>query len=177
MTEVAEATEATGLNQWIRGVLMRDLRGLKRELEAYPDEADMWKVMPGTTNSAGNLALHLVGNMRHFIGAQLGHSSYTRDRDGEFATKNMPRAELLKLIDMAIIGVDHTMPAVDEATLRSPYPQKIVEMTVTTADWLLHLIAHLGYHLGQIDYHRRIVTGQAGAPGVISVLELTTATR
>ncbi len=177
-TEVAEVKEGSlQVSQWIRAVLMRDLRGLKRELEAYPNEADIWKVMPGVTNSAGNLALHMVGNLRHFIGAQLGHSNYKRDRDAEFKTKEMPRTELLKLIDMTIIGVDHTMPHVGAQALAAPYPLKIAEMTLTTGEFLLHLCVHLGYHLGQVDYVRRITTGQAGAPGVISPQELSSATK
>lgn len=162
---------------WIKAILMRDLRCLKRQLEAYADEDDIWKTPPGTTNSAGTLALHLVGNIRHFIGAQLGHSTYKRDRDAEFQSRNVSREQMLKDIDMAIIGVEHTLPTVTEEVFAQPYGLKIGDATVTTGDFMVHLAAHLAYHLGQIDYHRRIVTGEAGKVGAVSPLELATATK
>ena len=163
--------------EWLKAVLVRDLKGLKRELDLYGNEADIWKTMPGIGNSAGNLALHMVGNLRHFIGAQLGHSSYKRDRDAEFKTRDLPRAEIHKLIDMAIIGIEHTLPTLTDADFAKTFPLKIAEMNLTTGEFLMHLSVHLGYHLGQVDYLRRITTGQAGAPGVVSPLELSSATK
>ena len=161
--------------QWLRGVFVRDLRGLRRALEVYPDEADIWRTPPGISNAGGTLALHLVGNIRTFIGAVLGHSGYVRDREAEFARRNVPRAELLALVDEAIEAVKTYMPKVTEADLEKPYPVAVAGYTITTGDFLLHLVSHLGYHLGQVDYHRRIVTGSTTTIGALPTAELSTA--
>jgi len=156
-------------------VIRRDLKCLRRELEQYPDEKDIWKVLPGITNSAGTLALHMCGNLRHFIGAQYGATGYVRDRDAEFSRRNVPRSELMAIIDATLADIDQALPNVDAAALEGDYPLKIADASVGTAEFLLHLTGHLTYHLGQLDYHRRIVTGAAGKVGAISPRELSTA--
>lgn len=156
-------------------VIRRDLNCLKRELEQYPDEKDIWRVPPGISNSAGTLTLHLVGNLRHFIGAQYGATGYVRDRDAEFARRDVPRTELLALIDAAMKDLDKALPNIDADTLEGDYPLKIANASVGTADFLMHLAGHLTYHLGQVDYHRRFVTGAAGKVGAVSPAELKTA--
>ncbi len=163
--------------EWMRGVLVRDLAALKREIGAYADEGDIWTTPAGTTNSAGNLTLHLVGNIQHFIGAQFGGTGYTRDRDAEFNRRDVPRAELLRHLDDAIAVVERTMPGLRDADLAAPYPLPIANATITTGDFFLHIAVHLTYHLGQVDYHRRIVTGEAGKIGAVSPLELATAVK
>lgn len=164
------------LTHWLGGILARDLRALRREIEAYPEERDIWRVAPGISNSGGNLALHLAGNLRHFIGAVLGSTGYRRDRDAEFNRRDVPRAELLREIDAALAEVERGLARLSEADLARPYPQRLGSSTVTTGDFLLHLTAHLTYHLGQVDYHRRILTGQAGQIKAVAIGELSTAT-
>jgi len=159
----------------IGGVLTRDLRALQREIEAYGNEKDLWTMPPGVTNSAGNLAMHLAGNLRLFIGAKLGTTGYVRDRDAEFNRRDVPRAELLQQVSDALAEIEQTMPTVTDAALAAPFPMPIGGVTVTTGDFLVHLAAHLTYHLGQIDYHRRIVTGEAGAIKAVLPTELSSA--
>ena len=154
-------------NDWIAGVLVRDLKCLKRQLEAYADETEMWDTPNGVSNSAGNLAMHVAGNIQHFIGMQLGGSSYQRDREAEFASRHVPRAELLRLVDASIAAVQRALPAMDDEAMEKPYGLKIGDTTLTTGDFLLHLASHLTYHLGQIDYHRRVVTGEPGTVGAV----------
>ncbi len=159
----------------IEGVLARDLRTLHREVEAYPSERDLWRPVPGVSNTAGTLVLHLAGNLQHFVGAVLCGSGYVRDRDAEFSRRDVARAELLQLIDRALGVVEGTLPSVPASRLTEPYPQPIGGSTVMTGDFLLHLATHLAYHLGQLDYHRRVVTGEGGKIGAVSVTELATA--
>jgi len=159
----------------IAGVLARDLRTLRREVEAYPTERDLWKPVPGVSNTAGTLVLHLAGNLQHFVGAVLCGSGYVRDRDAEFSRRDVARAELLQLVDRALGVVEGTLPSVPDARLAQPYPQPIAGATVLTGDFLLHLATHLAYHLGQLDYHRRVVTGETGKIGAVSPVELATA--
>lgn len=156
----------------LKTILTRDLRGVKREIEAYPDDASLWRVIPGTPNTGGTLALHLAGNIQHFFGAILGRTGYVRNRDAEFARRDVPRSELLAEVDAAIASVEHTLGGLDDAALRKPYPEPIAKRTVSTATFTLHLATHLGYHLGQIDYHRRAVTGDAKGIDAVSVREL-----
>lgn len=159
----------------ITQIICRDLEGLKRELQAYPDEADIWRTPPGVTNSAGTLALHLAGNLRHYIGAVLGNSGYVRNREAEFALRNVPRAEILAQIDAAVVEVTAALAVFPPEKLAEEYPLVIGGVNVQTRDWLLHLVSHLAYHLGQIDYHRRLVTGQPEGVRAVSVRELKTA--
>ena len=163
------------MSEYIAGVIVRDLKGVRRELEAYASESDMWRVAPGIANSAGTLALHLAGNVQHFFGAVMGGTGYKRDRDAEFSRRDVPRAELLAEVEAAIAVVDRGLAQVSEAALAAEFPERIAGHTVTTGEWLVHLVAHLGYHLGQIDYHRRLVTGQGETVGTMGLAELRTA--
>jgi len=164
------------ITETIRTLYSRELRGLRREIEAYPDEAQLWTVRGGVTNSAGNLALHLCGNLQHFIGAKLGGTGYVRNRDAEFARRDASRAEILAEIDATSSAVVKAFEQISDDDLEKPFPELIAKSTVRTGEWLMHLAAHLGYHIGQIDYHRRIVTGDAATLDIVSVKELPSVT-
>jgi len=160
----------------VRSLFSRDLRALRRELEAYPSEESIWEVPPGISNSAGTLTLHLAGNLHHFIGAQLGGSGYARNRDAEFATRGTSRAELLRVIDGTLEMLEATLATLGTERLTEPYPIEVAGVRVRTDDFLTHLAVHLGYHLGQVDYHRRLVAAP-GTVGTMAIPELATARR
>jgi uncharacterized damage-inducible protein DinB len=157
----------------VASILDRDLGTLRRELEAYPDERDIWRLPPGVTNSAGTLALHLAGNLQHFLGATLGGTGYVRNRPAEFATRDLLRAAILQEVEAARAAV--RLVADQAVELDADYPEVIGGVKVNTGDYLVHLVSHFAYHLGQIDYHRRVVTGQTNGVGAVRVLELATA--
>jgi uncharacterized damage-inducible protein DinB len=138
----------------------RDLAKLKSEIEQYDQEADLWKTTEGISNSAGNLCLHLTGNLNHFFGGVLGESGYARDRDAEFASKNVSREKMLADIDATLDVVRSTLAGLTENDLDKPYPIEVFGHPLTTGFFLVHLTTHLNYHLGQINYHRRLVAGQ-----------------
>ena len=71
-------------------IFERDLNKVKQEISSYTDEKAIWKTIEGISNSAGNLALHICGNLRHFVGNTLGNSGYIRQRDLEFSSKDIP---------------------------------------------------------------------------------------
>ena len=154
-------------------VLIRDLDTVIREIELYPSDAAPWTELPGLSNAGGTLALHLAGNLQHFLGATLGGTGYVRDRDLEFSRRGVPRVELVAELRRASEAVRTTLAGLDPARLRSPYPLPIQGQTVTTELFLIHLCAHLAYHLGQLDGHRRLA-GQAGSAGAQSMAELLT---
>lgn len=160
------------LKDWIASAFTRDLRALRREIEAYADERDLWRVAPGITNAAGTLALHLAGNIRYYVGTRLGDTGYVRDRDAEFAQRDVPRAELLRAIDSALAAVERGMGGVEERALDLPYPEPIAGLTLSTGAFLVHLVAHFTYHLGQVDYHRRLLTGQSTQIGAVAIREI-----
>lgn len=141
----------------LQNVLLRDLSKLESELLLYPDEASLWKVDKAIKNPAGNLCLHLCGNLRHYIGAVFGKSGYTRNRDNEFAAKNISRENLIKEIAFAKKAVSDTLPTLTEQQLQANYPEDVLGKPTTTLFFLIHLSAHLSYHLGQVNYHRRLV--------------------
>lgn len=138
----------------------RDLEKLRSEIEQYADESDLWKISDGITNSAGNLCLHLVGNLKHFLGAVLGRSGYVRDRDAEFADKGTSKETMLAEIDETLDVVRSTLAALTESDLDKPYPLEVFGHPMTTGYFLTHLTTHLSYHLGQINYHRRFLASK-----------------
>lgn len=138
-------------------IFSRDLIKLKTEIELYKTEANLWLVEKSIANSAGNLCLHLTGNLRAFIGAQLGNTGYIRHRELEFSTKEIPKAELIRQIEETIMVVSQTLNKLTEEDLNREYPVVVFAEKMTTGYFLVHLATHLGYHLGQINYHRRLL--------------------
>lgn len=156
--------------------MVRDLRAVQRELTAYEREADIWKRTETIPNAAGTLALHLAGNVRHYVGAVLGGTAYVRNRDAEFSRRDVPRRELLDALDAAVADVESVMPRLTAAQMAATFPQPVAGRRCATEDMLIHLATHLTFHLGQIDYHRRLVGGNAASIGAVSPAELRTAT-
>lgn len=144
------------LSEILAPLFARDLQRLKKEIEAFPDAAGLWRVNGTITNSAGTLCLHLCGNLQHFIGAVLGGSGYVRDRDAEFAKRNVPAEELIAEIDRTQEVVAATLAKLSDADVDAPFPIKVFDKEMSTAQFLMHLQGHLNYHLGQINYLRRM---------------------
>lgn len=145
------------LIQTLQTLFQRDLEKLKLEMESFQQEASIWKVDKNIANSAGNLCLHLVGNLNTFIGKQLGGTDYMRDRDAEFSRKDVPRAELIKMVEDTILVVEQSLNKVTTEQLQADYPSNVFGGKMTTEYFLVHLAMHLSYHLGQINYHRRLL--------------------
>jgi hypothetical protein len=160
------------MKTWIATVMTRELKALRREVESYPGDADLWRTVPGIANSGGNLVLHLAGNIQYFLGTVLGGTGYVRYRDAEFGSRDVPRADLLREIDGALAAVQTGLARVNDTDLKKPFPEAVGGVTPTTGAFLAHLAVHLAYHLGQVDYHRRIVTGQGVTVGALPVKEL-----
>jgi hypothetical protein len=143
-------------------VFVRDVSALRDELLAYPQEPQIWALAPGIRNSAGTLVLHLCGNVQHFVGALFGRTGYVRDRDAEFSRRDIPRTGLLTERDAALEAIARGFARLTDDALAKPFPEELAGATLPTGLALLHMATHLAYHLGQIDYHRRLVTGQCG---------------
>jgi len=135
----------------------RDLENLKTEITSYKDENRMWEVSGEVKNSAGNLCLHICGNLQHFVGAVLGNSGYVRKRDEEFSRKNVPVNELVQEIDKTLQVVQKTLNELNEEKLDETFPINVFGYEMTTGFFLTHLTTHLSYHLGQINYLRRLL--------------------
>jgi uncharacterized damage-inducible protein DinB len=143
--------------QSLQSLFTRDLNKLKTEIEAYQNEETIWKIDKNILNSAGNLCLHLIGNINHFIGVILGDSGYIRNRELEFSLKDVPRTELIQQIESTIEIVNSSLEKLSADDLAKEYPIEPLGYTMTTEYFLIHLIGHLEYHLGQINYHRRLL--------------------
>lgn len=154
-------------------LLRRDVACLAREVAAFPDDATLWRTLPGIANSAGNLALHVAGNLSHFIGAVLGHTGYVRHREAEFAQREGARAEVIARLEAAAQEVEAGLRALAETDFAATYPQAIGGHQVPTGRFLLHLATHTAFHLGQAGYLRRALTGEACATGGMAIAELT----
>ncbi|MDQ3426816.1 MAG: DinB family protein [Gemmatimonadota bacterium] len=163
------------LVQSVAAILEREMRALQRELEAYPDERELWRLPPGVANSAGTLTLHLTGNLQHYLGAVLGATGYVRDRPAEFAARDVPRVKLLREIEAARAAVRAGTARLREEDLKADFPEVLGGARIQLGEYLVHLVSHFSYHLGQIDYHRRVVTGQNRGVDAVRPTELSTA--
>jgi hypothetical protein len=142
----------------VKELLARDLAKLKLEISSYKTEAAIWKLEGEIKNTAGNLCLHLCGNLQHYIGAVLGQSGYVRNRDAEFSTRELSQSTLVKEIETTFQVVDKTLADLSLAVIEQPYPEVVLGKPTTTGFFLIHLAGHLNYHLGQVNYHRRLVS-------------------
>jgi uncharacterized damage-inducible protein DinB len=163
------------LLSYAAAILDRDLRALRREVEAYPDERDLWTTVPGLPNVGGTLALHLAGNIQHYIGAMLGRTGYVRNRPAEFARRDVPRSELIRDIEAARAAVKTTLEVGQGSDTDADYPELIAGKKVSTGEYLIHLATHFAYHLGQLDSHRRVVTGEPRGVDAVRPTELSSA--
>jgi len=139
--------------------MVRELRSFIQEVEAFPDDATLWTTPAGVTNSAGNLGLHVCGNLQDFVGRVLGGTSYVRQRDQEFGRREGTRAGLVAELQTTIGVIETVLPTLTDEQLAADYPMAIGGKTLNTATFLVHLGAHLAFHLGQAGYLRRVITG------------------
>ncbi|PZX56856.1 uncharacterized protein DUF1572 [Algoriphagus ratkowskyi] len=135
----------------------RDIKRMKLEISAYLKEENLWKVDQNITNSAGNLCLHLIGNMSHYVGKEIGGFDYIRDREMEFAGKNVPKSELIAMIEKLENVITASLEGLDEGMLKKDYPLEVFGSMMSHNYFLIHLFGHFSYHLGQINYHRRLL--------------------
>jgi len=149
----------TTAQQELAALFGRDLSRLRQEIAFFPDDATLWAVRPGVTNPAGNLALHVEGNLREFVGRQLGGIAYTRTRPLEFSMKDLPQADLAARLASLETEIPGVLAELTDDVLAATYPENVLGEPVSTRQFLIHLHGHLTYHLGQINYLRRILIG------------------
>ena len=142
----------------ITSLFERDLNKLEEEINLYKNEEDLWKIKEGISNSGGNLALHLVGSLNHFIGATLGSTGYIRERDKEFSIKNIPRLQIVQDIKNTIEVINNTLFHLTDEDLKKDFPVPVGNKTSSMSYTLLFFVSHLSYHLGQVNYHRRLIS-------------------
>lgn len=156
----------------LRIVIGRELGAFQREIELFPDDELVWETPPGIVNSAGNLALHVCGNLQYFVGAVLGKTGYVRDRPLEFARRSGTRAELVGELGKTAGIVDAALSRLSESSFAGEFPEEKRSMTFQTHTFLIHISAHLAFHLGQAGYLRRFLTGDATSSAPLSLDEL-----
>lgn len=141
----------------LKALFKRDLEKLKEEILLYKNEKNIWLTDKAILNSAGNLCLHLTGNLNAYIGAEFGNTGYIRNRPEEFSLKDVPKKELIDKIEQTIQIVENTLDIITESQLQAEYPQETSLGKVSTGYFFIHLAMHLSYHLGQVNYHRRLL--------------------
>ncbi|MDQ8003434.1 MAG: DUF1572 family protein [Pedobacter sp.] len=147
------------LNNTLIELFERDLTKVVQELELYKSEMNIWKVENGIANSAGNLVLHLIGNLNTYIGKEIGKTDYVRNRELEFSQKDVPRTNLIAQVKNTLNVVKKSLTNLTAEDLSNKYPLVVLDAETTTEFFLVHLFGHLNYHLGQINYHRRMIEG------------------
>ncbi|MFM8532398.1 MAG: DinB family protein [Acidimicrobiia bacterium] len=137
----------------------RDLQRLIQEIQAFPDTATLWQTAPGVSNAAATLALHLEGNLREFVGRQMGQIAFKRDRPLEFSARGVEQAELIARLEAVRDSIPPVIAALTDAELAAPNSELYMGQPISRHQFLVHLNGHLNYHLGQVDYLRRFLTG------------------
>jgi len=145
--------------QTLKTLFARDLAKLRLEISSYQYEPNIWRIEKNISNSAGNLCLHLVGNLNTYIGKEIGATKYVRNREAEFSLKDIPRSELIDKINDTIRVVDLSLDKISDEDLQQKYPVLVFDHITTMEYMLIHLATHLTYHLGQVNYHRRLIDG------------------
>lgn len=145
------------MQQSLLQLFQRDIQKLYKEIELYEVESHLWEILDGTSNSGGNLALHLMGNLNTYFGKNLGNTGYIRNREAEFAHKNIPKEILLKSIEEVNQVVSKVLSTLTDEQMEAIYPENVLGYEMTTEYFLIHLHGHLTYHTGQINYHRRFM--------------------
>jgi hypothetical protein len=156
----------------VRIMLGRELGAFQREIELFPDDDLVWKTVPGIVNSAGNLALHVCGNLQYFVGTLLGETGYVRDRDLEFSRRSGTRAELVAGLRATADIVDGTLSRLSDRAFLADLPEAKRSMVFKAHTFLIHLCAHTAFHLGQTGYLRRALTGEPVSSRPMSIAEL-----
>ena len=157
----------TELGRNLTLLLVRELETFERELDLFPDDDGIWRTAPGISNAAGNLALHVAGNLQHFVGAVLGGTGYVRTRELEFGRRSGPRSDVKREVRAAIRTVETTLGGLPEEAFEREYPEPVNGVSLRTDRFLMHLCSHAAYHLGQAGYARRVVTGQMQSSGPV----------
>ncbi len=153
-------------------LLARELETFERELDLFPDDASVWRTAPAVANSVGNLALHVAGNLQHFVGRVLGGSAYVRDRDLEFSRRTGTRADVKAELRAALAAVEATLRDLPEERFAEEYPEPVNGLRLRTDRFLMHLCSHAAYHLGQASSVRRAVTGDPRSSGPVPLAAL-----
>lgn len=148
------------LLETLKSLFNRDLNRLKKEIESYTSEEKIWIIDKQIANSSGNLCLHIAGNLNTYIGKELGGINYIRNRDQEFSLKYIPRTVLVKKITGLMSMIDQVLSKLDESELSKEYPLFVLDTRTSTEYMLVHLATHLAYHLGQVNYHRRLLDSE-----------------
>ncbi len=145
------------LTQPILDLYLRDLNKLKEEIALFKNETELWHTQGDVKNSPGNLALHLTGNIKHFIGAVLGNTGYVRERDKEFGDKNIASEKIIAGIDEAIEVLNATLSKFTDEDLQKNFPIEFMGKQRSVVEMLFFFHGHFNYHLGQINYQRRLL--------------------
>lgn len=146
------------LKQSLIKIFERDLKKLKEEILLFENESDLWITAGDVNNSPGNLCLHICGNLKHFVGHILGGTDFIRERAKEFSLKDVPKNELLKNCNETLAVVKSTFKNLGDEEFQRTYPINVFKEEMTAEFFLIHLTTHLNYHLGQINYHRRLLS-------------------
>ena len=122
-------------------------------------ENDIWWRPNAASNSAGNLVLHLCGNVRQWIISNLGENPDGRDRDSEFAERGpIPREVLTARLKSTVQEACEVLSRLHEETLSRKYV--IQGLHVTGLEAIAHVVEHFAYHTGQIVYITKLKRGR-----------------
>jgi uncharacterized damage-inducible protein DinB len=115
------------------------------------NEKEIWWRPNAASNSAGNLAFHLAGNVRQWIVSGLGEAPDFRRRDEEFAERGpLPRTKLVRGLRTAVDEACRVLRRLTADDLTETHT--IQKLRVTGLNAVQHVVEHFAFHSGQIIF-------------------------
>lgn len=119
-------------------------------------EEEVWKRPNESSNSIGNLILHLCGNIRQYTISSLGGKEDNRERDKEFNTKGgFTKAELFEKLSSIVDEAVEVIQSLDEETLLRV--RSVQGFEYSGVGNILHVVEHYSYHTGQIAFWTKLL--------------------
>lgn len=146
------------MENYLAELYERDLLKLRDEIKNFKDDYNIWRKTDGISNSAGTLVVHLTGSLNFCIGTKIGNTGYVRNREFEFSGTEVPRSELIAGLDNVIEVIKSSLQGISQQKLDEIYPLEILGQK-STGYYLIYFHGHLNYHLGQVNYLRRMLEG------------------
>lgn len=132
---------------------------IRAAVDTLTDEQIWWRPNE-ESNSVGNIVLHLIGSLNHFLNRNIGGIDYNRNREAEFAERRaIPKAELMALFDDMVARAERTFDGLTPERFSDPSPEP--KMHHIVLEDLLSVLAHLASHTGQVVWIAKMFNGGA----------------
>lgn len=158
MRQARKNFENAFLAESLHSLSKHHLPRIERCLRLLPEKQIWWRPN-ASSNSVGNLVLHLNGNVRQWIISGLGGAPDRRERDQEFSERGpLPRRALVKRLRETVGEACRVIRRLTPQDLARQH--SIQKYHVTGFVALNHATEHFAHHSGQILYITKLLVAR-----------------